>query len=344
MIEQEPKVAVIILNWNGFNDTVECLESIKETTYKNYKIVLVDNGSEKSEGLRLKEKFLDVHLISNTENRGFAGGNNDGMRWALKNKFDYIVNLNNDCLVDRNWLTYLIAGIRSAGADFGTLRIMYYPEKELICSDGDALLMDGSGIAVHHFEDVKENAGSNQIFSACGAGSIYSAQSLQDVKIKGDEFFDELYFAYYEDVDLGIRMNMATYRGVLVPDAVIYHKGTQTAGFRSDFHQFQIEKNRILNEVLNFPVWLILVGEIFYFIKSILRRICKVFCREKNRQGQSGRSGILSTLQTMIKARMWIVANISDILKDRKERVNRGFVGSRIVKYLYLNITKIMEV
>ena len=343
MMEQEPKVAIIILNWNGFNDTSECLESIQKTTYQNYKVVLVDNGSKDSEGAKLKERFPHVQLISNPKNRGFAGGNNDGMRWAIENKFEYVVNLNNDCIVDEHWITHLVAGIRSAGVDFGTLRIMYYPEKELICSAGDALLIDGSGIAVNHLENTSCHTGSNRIFSACGAGSIYSVESLLDVELEKGEFFDELYFAYYEDVDLGVRLNARGRKGVLVPDAVIYHKGTQSAGFRSDFHRFQIERNRLLNMILNYPVWLIIAGECFYFPKLILRRIYRIFKTPLSREGRSEMPGIIEGIKIMMRARIWIIANFSLILRKRRMRKKKGFINSSILKCFYWDFSKTLN-
>jgi len=131
----EPSAAIIILNWNGFDDTVECLQSLRQVTYTHYKVVLVDNGSANNEGKNIKNLFPEIHLIENATNRGFAGGCNNGIAWAMDNSFDYIITLNNDCLVEPDWLTNLVAGLVASGADFASSRIMYYPEKDLICSD-----------------------------------------------------------------------------------------------------------------------------------------------------------------------------------------------------------------
>jgi len=128
-MDNEKTAAIIIINWNGIDDTIECLNSLKNSSHKNYKIVLVDNGSNNSEGSKLKEMFPYIHLIQNQKNRGFAGGNNDGMNWALNNGFGYLINLNNDCIVEGAWLNNLIEGVRAARADYATSRIMFYPEK-----------------------------------------------------------------------------------------------------------------------------------------------------------------------------------------------------------------------
>lgn len=337
------KVAVIILNWNGFDDTVECLESLKKQTYRDFKIVLVDNASVNEEGRRLKEMFPEVYLIENTLNRGFSGGNNDGMNWAIEEGHDYIVNLNNDCIVEESWLSELVKGVSSTGSDFASSRIMYYPEKDLVCSNSDVLLMDGAGKSINHLKPYT-GAGRGKIFSACGAGSIFSRKCLEDVRVKRNQFFDELYFAYYEDVDLGIRLNMKGYRGISAPGAVVYHKGMQASGYHSFFHRFQVEKNRLLNEILNYPAWLVPIGEVFHFLLLILYTIPYFFGRNKIETRPSKGLSMGRAFKTMIKARMWIACNWKEIIEDRRERKRRGFINRGICRYFYWNLRNILDI
>ena len=93
-----PKVSIIILNWNGLDDTVHCLESLEKIIYSNYDVIVVDNGSEGNDAQILREKFKDyIHVIENDKNYGFAEGNNIGIRYALKDSApDYILLLNSD--------------------------------------------------------------------------------------------------------------------------------------------------------------------------------------------------------------------------------------------------------
>ena len=333
-----PKVAVVILNWNGFADTEECLESFKRLDYPDYRIVLVDNGSQNNDGKKLKELFPAIHLIENRENRGFAGGNNDGMNWALDQGFDYIVNLNNDCIVEKNWLANLINGLLTAKADFGSSMILFYDERALICSDNDVLLPDGSAIPINRNKPVPSDDKPREIFAACGAGSIYSRACLEKIKIKGSQFFDELHFAFYEDVDLGMRLNAKSCRGVVVPTAIVYHKHSRTAGRFSEFKMFHSEKNRILNEILNYPFWLIIVGEFFFcwklgagFIYSLLNRKSK---GARYREKVSAADFLL----LLLKARGWILKNLKNILADRRERKRLHLIKSDIYKYFYWNV------
>lgn len=344
-MKKEPSVAIIILNWNGFEDTRECLESLRQLVYSNYKVILVDNGSKDNEGVRLKEIFPDLQLIQNSINRGFAGGNNDGIRLALQQGFDYIVNLNNDCLVEKDWLSNLVHGIRAAKADFASSRIMYYPETSLICSDGDAIMPDGTGIVVNHLKPHMSSGEILPVLSACGAASLYSAACLEDVKIQGNQFFDELYFAYLEDVDLGIRLSAKAYRGISVPNAVVYHKGSQTAGFHSFFQIFQTEKNRMLNEILNFPLWLIPVGELYYFMRTVLGNVKKILRRQPAIQAREvQQTETYSALSVLIKSRLWLILNFSKVWKDRRERKAKGLIDNKIYKHFFWDCPNLVKI
>jgi len=110
MIMQHPKVSIIILNWNGLKDTIECLESLKKITYPNYEVIVVDNDSKGNDADILEERYKNyIRVIRNKENLGFAGGNNVAIRQVLKEeKSDYILLLNNDTIVEPNFLEELI--------------------------------------------------------------------------------------------------------------------------------------------------------------------------------------------------------------------------------------------
>ena len=328
-------VAIIILNWNGFEDTRECLQSLRQMHDTGYKVVLVDNASGNSEGMRLKQMFPEVHLIQNDSNRGFAGGNNDGIRWALQQGFDHIINLNNDCIVEPQWLGSLVSGLQTSGADFASSLITYYPETHLVCSDENMLLPDGSGLVINYCKSVQQEKRIRPIFSASGAASLYSAACLEAVKLQDNQFFDELYFAYLEDLDLGIRLNSKGFRGVCIPDAVVYHKESRASGYRSGFHIFHIEKNRILNELLNYPLWLIPIGELFYCIKTLVRISRNLFFKKEKKPRDVGKLKKYNPLSVIIDSRLWILRNISAIRQDRRDRKTRGLINSKIYKFFF---------
>ena len=95
---KEPKIYIVIINWNGYVDTYECVESLQKISYKNFEIVIVDNGSDTKDVLKLEDKFEKVIVISNNNNLGFSGGNNIGINYALKQNSDFILLLNNDMI------------------------------------------------------------------------------------------------------------------------------------------------------------------------------------------------------------------------------------------------------
>jgi GT2 family glycosyltransferase len=336
-MKQEPSIVIIVLNWNGFDDTVVCLESLRRLNYGNYKTVLVDNGSENNEGQRLLERFPEVHLIANQENRGFAGGNNDGIQWAMQCGYDYIVNLNNDCLVEPDWLTNLTRSVVASGADFASSRIMCYPQTERICSDGDSALPDGTGIVLRSMLPWTGNLKPFKISSACGAASMYSAGCVRKVSITPGQFFDELYFAYYEDVDVGFRLHAKNCRGLSVPDAVVYHKGQQSSVENSFFHRFQLEKNRQLNVRLNFPLWLQPISPIYRAAKKIYHGKLINFKKIPGKQISLARGEPQNVEQSV---RKWMQENSAAIALDRQQRKAAGLISNRAYAAITWNFIK----
>jgi hypothetical protein len=103
-----PLVYIITINWNGIDDTIECLDSLKGITYPNCKIIVVDNGSKNNQAEKIKEKFRNIELIKNKKNEGFVIANNQGIKLALKNGADYILLLNNDTIIKNDFLNILI--------------------------------------------------------------------------------------------------------------------------------------------------------------------------------------------------------------------------------------------
>ena len=339
-LKEEPSVAIIILNWNGLNDTVDCLNSLEDITYANYKIVIVDNGSENNEGMELKTRFPKIHLIMNKINRGFCGGNNDGINWAISNGFDYIVNLNNDCIVEKEWLSNLIRGVIKSDVDFASSRIMFYPDTDLIFSDGDMVLPNGAGFSENRLKKYYGTNSTKAIFSACGAASLYSRRCLEAIKIKENQYFDELYFAYFEDIDIGFRLASKSFKGVLVPDAVVYHKAHKSTGEYSYFKLFNTSRNRVLNVLLNFPLWMIPVAEIYHFLKNKLPRFIPRALKSGNNQKSIPAILNIDFRDLKKKRRKWILNNIPVIRRNRLERKKNGLINSRIHKHLCWDMSK----
>lgn len=132
-----PKVSIIVLNWNRLMDTSECLETLQKVEYENKEIIVVDNGSSNGSQDYIRRNYHDIMLVENTENLGFAEGNNKGIQLALRNGADYVFLLNNDTIVDRNVIEELIE-VAETDILIGFLgpKIYYYNEPNRIWSAG----------------------------------------------------------------------------------------------------------------------------------------------------------------------------------------------------------------
>lgn len=230
-----PKVAIIILNWNGFNDTVECLNSLKKITYPNYQIIVVDNGSDNNEYEKIKNKFGDdVKLIKNNQNLGFTGGNNTAIEQILKeNNSDYILLLNNDTVVKENFLNELInyAAINKSVGIFGPK--IFYWQKNIIQSMGGII-----NFYLGKVKNLKHYDKSQVIDYVPGCALL-----IKTAVIKKIGLLEEKYFAYWEEVDWCVRAKKAGYGVKVVPSAIIWHK--EYASGTGDFADYQITRNKI---------------------------------------------------------------------------------------------------
>ena len=223
-----PKVSIIILNWNGLEDTAECLESLKKITYPNYKVIVVDNASSGDDVKVLRERFGDyIHIIQNDANYGFAEGNNIGMRYALTNcKLDYFLILNNDTVVAPGFLTELVKAAESDPhiAILGP-KIFYYDfkgRKDVIWFAGGAVHWWRPAILQRLYTDdssVQGPSGPVTIDWVTGSAMMIRSSIIEQISL-----FDSRYFFGNEDVDYCLKARRHGLTVVYVPTAVIWHK------------------------------------------------------------------------------------------------------------------------
>jgi len=219
-----PRVSIIILNWNGLEDTIECLESLKKITYPNYEVILVDNGSEGNDAQVLKEKFGDyIHLIRNDRNYGYTGGNNIGIRYALdKGSPDYILILNNDMVVAPDFLTEMVK-VAESDDSIGIVgpKVYYYDFPDIIHSAGmktNAWLGYFGSIGYKHL-DAGQYDTQQEVDSISGCCLLVKKEIIHQVGM-----FDESYFCYWDEVDYCFRAKSAGFRIIYVPQAIAWHK------------------------------------------------------------------------------------------------------------------------
>lgn len=238
-----PQVIIIILNWNGKEDTIECLESLKNITYPNYKILLVDNGSTDGSVDFFKRRYPEIEIVENQENLGFAEGNNVGMRRALEKGSDYVLILNNDTVVDSHFLQELI-NLAEQDLKIGIVgpKIYYYDNPSKINSAGGTINWNvGAGI------NIGIGATDNGQFNHCLDVEYLmgAAMLIKNELIKEIGGFNQGFFLLLEDTELCIRAKRVGYRSVFCPNSKIYHK-EGISGEKSPISLYYWYRNRLL--------------------------------------------------------------------------------------------------
>ncbi len=217
-----PSVAIIVVNYNGFEDTKECIKSIKKCNYDNYSIVVVDNAStEKPLNATIeyiKQNSVYIEMVSND---GFAAGNNVGIKWALERNFEFCLLINNDTTVDINFLSKLVNAFE-ANCDAGILggRINFFTKPDHIWYGGGHIDNTYGGAQHENYNQVIGITDSvREVQFITGCLMLIPVKVLKKVGL-----LDESFFLYEEDTEFCLRVMKQGYRLLYVDDAVIYHK------------------------------------------------------------------------------------------------------------------------
>lgn len=264
-----PKVTVLIVNWNGEVFLERCLAALINQTVKPHEIILVDNASLDG-SLEIARRFPSVRLIAQAQNTGFARGNNLVID-AASDESEWIALLNPDAFAEPRWLEALLAAAESHPEfDVFGSKLVNAADSSLLDGTGDAYHISGLAWRTAHGVPVAtlgESGG--EIFSPCAAAALYRRSALLDVG-----GFDEDFFCYAEDVDLGFRLRLAGYRCLYVPQSVAHHVGSGTTGGQhSDFSVYHGHRNLVWMFVKDMPgllFWLLLPLHVVLNLVSIV--------------------------------------------------------------------------
>jgi GT2 family glycosyltransferase len=230
---KEQDVAIILLNWNAYNDTIECLKSLNEIKNVNFQVFLADNKSTDDSFIRLQEEYnkelftFKITFIQTGDNLGFAGGNNVAIKEAYKQGFEYYWLLNTDTVVDKNALLPLINVIKQ-GDKVGIVGSkIYYHDSNLIWFAGGRVNR-WTGKSKHIGINEEDNAqyNQNQLVDYISGCSLLFKKEILDLV----GYMSEDYFLYYEETDWNIRVKDMGYKIIYVPESVVYHKVSSSTG------------------------------------------------------------------------------------------------------------------
>ncbi len=271
MVADKLVVSVIIPNLNGKPLLEECLSSLERQTFKDFEVIVVDNGSQDGSVDLVKSKFPWVEkIIVNETNLGFAAACNQGIKASVGT---YIALLNNDTAAHPDWLLRLV----SAAEEHKTCgmfasKTLFYDRRDIIDSTGHLIYPDGLNRARGRLEiDRGQYDDKPDVFFPSGCAALYRKEMFDQIGL-----FDEYHFAYGDDTDIGIRGRLAGWGCLFVPDAIVYHKYSKTMGEYSPQKAFLVERNRIWIVWKYFPIKYMIRAP-FYSLARYLYQLYGVF-------------------------------------------------------------------
>lgn len=280
--------SIVIVNFNGKHLLRDCLASVLSQSYSPFEVLLVDNGSTDGSADFVRSEFRDVRVIESPENLGFAGGNNLGVQ---QSKGDLVVLLNNDTVVQEGWLTHLVEAVLPHDTAVAASLVLTEAIPERYYERNGSINFLGHNI-------MRVFAKPENIFYAGGASLIYKK------KVLGIPFNDD-YFAYGEDVYLGLRARFKGYRIVHTNASIVKHLGGATAGRqRSRRITMLQERNRVLNIIL-------------WFSPSVLVRVAPLLCMNMVAKVITSFISARYSVAGILGAYAWLLGHPLRILKMR---------------------------
>ncbi len=274
-----PRASVIIVNWNGGPLVMEAVRSVlSQTIASQLKVIVVDNGSTDGSPEELDREFgTSIHLVRLAVNFGFAGGNNHGFACA---EGEYVLLLNNDAVAEPAWAESLIKAAES-DEDIGmcTSKILCYKDRTVIDNAGHLMFRDGLNRSRGHMRpDTGRYDRTEESLFASGCAALYR---LDAVRHWGG--FDEDFFAYGDDADLGLKLRLSGYRCLYVPESVVYHHQSRSTSRHSLKKIYWVERNRIWVLIKFFPMWYVLTSPLY-----TAQRLYKSWLAGRRHEGLAG--------------------------------------------------------
>ncbi len=316
-----PFFSVIVLNWNGRHLLADCLDALRAQTFRDFETIVVDNGSTDGSADFVRSRASDpATLVPLEANAGYAGGNNRGFAAA---RGTWAVFLNNDTGADARWLEELHAAAgRHPDVAVFACKVLNYFRRDEIDTVGHLLYPDGINRGRGRLEkDEGQYDREEEVLFPSGCAAAYRRDLLD--AIGG---FDESFFAYGDDTDLGLRARFAGARCLLAPRAVVYHKYSGTSGAYSEFKAYHVERNRVWILLKYFPLRWILLSP-FYTMVRMAHHAAAAW----SGRGASGKyvaKGSASALaRTVLRAWRDALRRVPAVLRERRRIRSRGLVS-----------------
>lgn len=293
-----PLVSVIIVNWRKYRLLDRCIEKVFCSTYSPVEIIVIDNESDEGQLPRLRKKYKRAIFIPMKKNVGYAEANILGMKLS---KGQYIVTLNNDVEVHKNWLLKAVDFLENNPCiGFISSKQLMNSCRSTIDSVGIGLTKCWEPINIGRGEkDVRQYDYPAEVFGAAGAAAIYRRKMLENTG-----FFDECYFAYNEEFDLAWRARLFGWKCIFLPQCIVYHDVSATADEVPNFRFFYGQRNRIYTLIKNLSLSTALVW--FPYLAKYELRMCRFAFKTRGilMIYLKSRISVLGQMKTLIASRM----------------------------------------
>ncbi len=321
-----PFATVIIVNWNSWSYLFPCLEDLYRQTLQDFDVFVVDNASDDQTPASKLVGYPRLTYIRNNDNRGFAAANNQVIR---KVESPWIFLLNPDAAPDRYCLERLYETARRYPAySFFGCRLVSATDPKYLDGTGDVYHMSGLAWRAGHGQKSDEvGMRIEEIFAPCAAAALYRREAI--LAVGG---FDEDFFCYNEDIDLGFRLRLRGYRALSVPDAIVLHHGSGTTNVRSDFAVYHGHRNLVWTWFKNMPTTLLLL---FFPVHVIYNTVCVIlyFLRGQGRVICRAKIDALKGLPAVWRKRKRVQAEACLSLPDLWNIIDKSLIIDRKSKY-----------
>jgi len=321
------KISVIIANLNGEEYLSDCLQSLSSQTFRDFEVIVVDNGSADGSLGLLKKDFPWVGVIALEKNTGFARGNNIGFEASSA---EYVATLNNDTIADRRWLEALYEAAKT-DRTIGMVASKIFLGREGREMDSAGMLIYPDGMSRqrgHGEEDNGQFDGVREVLFPSACAALYRREMLDEIG-----FFDEDFFSYCEDTDLGLRGRLAGWKAVLAPEAVVRHLYSQTGGRYSEFKAIHVERNHFWVLLKDLPLSYILLFPFYTAWRYIIQLYGLLSGRGSVARfaQDTGRSQLVAVV---IKAYCQALKALPLIVRKRKRAWDRRRIGTGEYRHL----------
>lgn len=248
------RVAVVIVNWNGEEFLPECLNALRQQSWGDFKVVLVDNASTDDSVALAARSFPGIEVVRNDANVGFAAANNVGIAAALADPdVEYVLTLNNDTIPEPDFLERLLAAADQSPDGYGCWqgKVVFASDARILDAVGIELGWDSVATQLGYREVDAGQYRSGDVYGVNAAAALYSRAFIEDITV-GEEFFDADFFSYLEDVDVAVRGVSAGWRAAYVAEAAVRHFGSASLGKESAATWSLTSRNKLLLQVKNY--------------------------------------------------------------------------------------------